>query len=108
MHIAREETKFGLDREELMALLEETGDGASLPNVRIRGLMGMASFTDDGERVRAEFRYLQGIFREARSRFFEGEDSFSVLSMGMSGDYAVALEEGSTMVRIGSLLFGKR
>jgi pyridoxal phosphate enzyme (YggS family) len=109
MHIAREETKFGLDREELTALLDTAVKGdEALKNVRIRGLMGMASFTDDGERVRSEFRHLHGIFKETRSRFFEGQDSFSVLSMGMSGDYAVALEEGSTMVRIGSLLFGAR
>ena len=108
MHIASEETKFGLDREELMGLLEETGAGASLPHVRIRGLMGMASFTDDRARVRSEFSSLRSVFEEARSRFFGADGSFSILSMGMSGDYAVAVEEGGNMVRIGSLLFGAR
>lgn len=109
MHIAREETKFGLDREELTALLDAALKGSeALKNVRIRGLMGMASFTDDRDSVRSEFRHLHDLFREARGRFSEGGDSFSVLSMGMSGDYQVAVEEGSTMVRIGSLLFGAR
>jgi pyridoxal phosphate enzyme (YggS family) len=108
MHIASEETKFGLDREELMGLLAETGAGASLPHVRIRGLMGMASFTDDRARVRSEFSSLRSVFEEARSRFFGADGSFSILSMGMSGDYAVAVEEGGNMARIGSLLFGAR
>ena len=108
MHIASEETKFGLDRTELMALLEEAVNGQPLQNVRIRGLMGMASFTDDRTKVRSEFKTLASVFKEARGRFFEGDDSFSILSMGMSGDYVIAVEEGSSMVRIGSLLFGTR
>jgi pyridoxal phosphate enzyme (YggS family) len=108
IHIASEETKFGLDRTELMAVLEETENVRSLQNVRIRGLMGMSSFTEDKAQVRSEFQALAAIFSEARGRFFEGDASFSVLSMGMSGDYAIAVEEGGNMVRIGSLLFGSR
>lgn len=108
VHIAMEDTKFGLDRDELMELLGEMRNGAPLDHVRIRGLMGMASFTEDRERVRSEFRMLRSVFDEVRSRFFQGDDSFSILSMGMSGDYTVAVEEGSSMVRIGSLLFGAR
>lgn len=110
MHIATEETKFGLDRDELAALLDAAVKGdEALENVRIRGLMGMASFTEDRDRVRAEFRMLADLFKETRSRYFDtGEADFSILSMGMSGDYPIALEEGGTMVRIGSLLFGTR
>jgi uncharacterized pyridoxal phosphate-containing UPF0001 family protein len=103
VHIAREETKFGLDGAELDALMggEEL---AALKNVRVRGLMGMASFSDDRSAVREEFRVLKGYF-DRWSGAFAGEP---VLSMGMSGDYRTAIEEGSTMVRIGSLLFGAR
>jgi pyridoxal phosphate enzyme (YggS family) len=108
VHIASEETKFGLDRDELLALLGEAVNGPSFVNVRIRGLMGMASFTEDRSLVRSEFHSLSVLFKEARSRFFAGDDAFSILSMGMSGDHPLAVAEGSTMVRIGSLLFGAR
>lgn len=103
VHIAREETKFGLDEaglDELTGQLEEE----PLTHARIRGLMGMASFSNDMDLVRSEFRYLAGLFRKCR----EAGKPFTILSMGMSGDYQVALEEGSNMVRIGSLLFGAR
>jgi hypothetical protein len=110
VHIAREETKFGLDPTELadlMSTLHAPGIAPSgvnpFPHVRVRGLMGMASFTEDPAGVRAEFRELKKLF----DQYFAGADA-PILSMGMSADYLIAIEEGSNMVRIGSLLFGKR
>ena len=114
VHIAREETKFGLDPAELAELMRELRtDGAAppingirtspFPHVTVRGLMGMASFTEDPAAVRAEFRELKKLF----DQYFANVDA-SILSMGMSADYQIAIEEGSNMVRIGSLLFGKR
>lgn len=106
VHIAQEETKFGLDKQELEALLKEL-DAAAMKNIRICGLMGMASFTNDMEQVRKEFRMLKEIFETCtllRTPF----SGLPTLSMGMSSDYIVAVEEGSNMVRIGSLLFGER
>jgi len=101
MHIAREETKFGMDRDELSMIQPDKYE-----NVRIRGLMGMASFSDDENLVRNEFRYLRMIFDDlTRVPAYSNMDT---LSMGMSADFKIAIEEGSTMVRIGSLLFGKR
>jgi pyridoxal phosphate enzyme (YggS family) len=106
VYIAREESKFGLDAAELEALLtaEET---ASFKNIRIEGLMGMASFTSDTSAVREEFRTLKGLADRWASHITENIQ-LKTLSFGMSGDYALAIEEGSTMVRIGSLLFGAR
>ncbi len=101
VHIAKEETKFGLHETELETLLKEL-PAAGLKNVRVCGLMGMASFTDDMEAVRREFRNLKDIFDRLRIH----NSQFTILSMGMSGDYLTAVEQGSTMVRIGSLLFG--
>jgi pyridoxal phosphate enzyme (YggS family) len=115
VHIAQEETKFGLDENELETLINTNpGELHELKNVRIVGLMGMASFTDDMEKVRTEFKYLRSIFdKHAKlqtSNFSKGvlSDKLQILSMGMSSDYFVAIEEGSTMVRIGSLIFGAR
>lgn len=103
VHIAQEETKFGLDDKELDdAITSYSAD--QLSNVRIRGLMGMASFSDDQAIVRREFQNLQSLFNKYKSMM----PSFAILSMGMSSDYQLAIEEGSTMVRIGSLLFGVR
>jgi len=102
VHIAREETKFGLDPPGLADLMRELREHP-LPNVRVRGLMGMASNTEDPEAVRAEFGELKRLFDQY---FPDGEAP--ILSMGMSADYQIAIEEGSNMVRIGSLLFGKR
>ncbi len=100
VHIAEEETKFGFDEQELLQLkgMDE------LNNIRIVGLMGMASFSDDEQKVRNEFKQLKAIF----DKFQVLNSQFQTLSMGMSGDYRMAIEEGSTMVRIGSLLFGAR
>ena len=108
MHIAREESKFGLDEAELEALLDATDNGRGLVNARLRGLMGMASLTDDEALVREEFRWLHGLFDRLRTGRLAGIPGFDTLSMGMSGDYRIAVAEGSGMVRIGSLLFGPR
>jgi pyridoxal phosphate enzyme (YggS family) len=104
VHIASEETKFGWDAAELLEAAGNEVFFTQWPNVRIRGLMGMASFSDDPQKVRAEFHSLSELF----VRLSERNKDLSIVSMGMSGDYRLALEEGSTMVRIGSLLFGSR
>lgn len=100
VHIAQEETKFGVDERELAQIMEQVN---AFPHVRIRGLMGMASFTENKEQVRKEFRYLKSFFDN-----YKQTSNWDTLSMGMSGDYQMAVEEGSTLVRIGSLLFGER
>ena len=107
-HIAREETKFGFDENELERLLEGGNTVlGELKQVRIKGLMGMASLTADAERVRSEYKKLKTLFDKYAGKLFPNEES-PILSMGMSNDFRIALEEGSNMVRIGSLLFGKR
>ncbi len=106
-YIAGEETKFGLNLEEAVDILQSP-EFQGLKNTRITGVMGMATFTEDMEQVRGEFRRLKGIFDQLKNRFFAGKDYFREISMGMSGDYKTALEEGSTLVRIGTLLFGER
>jgi pyridoxal phosphate enzyme (YggS family) len=103
VHIAQEESKFGLDETELDDIINSL---ASLTNVRVIGLMGMATFTDNTEQVRSEYRYLKQLYE--RLKALPQCSSFKILSMGMSGDYQIAVEEGSTMVRIGSLIFGER
>ncbi|MCH5598596.1 YggS family pyridoxal phosphate-dependent enzyme [Niabella ginsengisoli] len=104
VHIAKEETKFGLNETELNEILEKAG---ALKNIQIKGLMGMASFSDDEAIVRSEFQQLKAMFdRLGKSQISNLKSE--ILSMGMSGDYKMAIEEGSTMVRIGSLLFGAR
>jgi len=109
VHIAREETKFGLDATELDEILQAVrATPQDFTHIRIRGLMGMASFTEDQEKVREEFKGLKDLFVEHFSRAQASSDQHFVLSMGMSGDYTIAVREGSNMVRIGSLLFGKR
>lgn len=103
VHIAEEATKFGFDADELTALVESDRLTA-LKHVRIRGLMGMATFTDNQEQVGREFRSLKTLFDRVHA-LLPGAD---ILSMGMSGDYPLAIAEGSTMVRIGSRIFGSR
>ena len=107
IHIAREETKFGFSEQEAIEMLNNPSFH-HLKHIRICGLMGMATFTDDMELVRMEFRGLANFFKYARQNYFPDDPSFCELSMGMSDDYPVAIEEGATMVRIGSLIFGKR
>lgn len=101
MHIASEETKFGMDEAELQEAVAQLKD---FPNVRVCGLMGMGSFSDDLDKVRSEFKLLSNLFNKSDI----SHQTSAILSMGMSGDYKIAIEEGSTMVRIGSLLFGAR
>jgi len=105
VHIAKEETKFGFDEKESHELLNT--NFKDYKNVRIQGLMGIASFTDDMEKVRTEFKLLKSLF-DKYSTLTIDNCQLSILSMGMSADYKIAIEERSNMVRIGSLLFGKR
>lgn len=109
IHIAEEETKFGFDATDMayFATFYEA-DKESLSHVRIRGMMGMASFSDNEEKVRSEFKTLKNLYELHKASTFLFESQFDTLSMGMSGDYEIAIAEGATMVRIGSLLFGKR
>lgn len=106
-HIAQEDTKFGLDMEEAKALLE-SDSFKDLKNVNIVGVMGMATFTDDAAQVRNEFKNLKNIFDTLKENYFADKDSFKEISMGMSDDYPIAIEEGATMVRVGSKIFGAR
>ncbi|MDT4850478.1 Pyridoxal phosphate homeostasis protein [compost metagenome] len=109
VHIAQEETKFGFDETDLSRFSDYFDtEKINLSHVRIRGLMGMASFSEDTALVRAEFGQLKQIFEIMKGSAFLGQSTFDTLSMGMSGDYMVAISEGATMVRIGSLLFGRR
>lgn len=106
-HIAEEETKFGLDLEEARALL--LSDAYSeMKHIRIVGVMGMATYTDDAHKIRREFHHLKKTFDEIKNHFFKSDNLFKEISMGMSGDYQIAIEEGSTMIRIGTALFGDR
>lgn len=107
IHIAQEDTKYGLTIEECRELLA-TEPWRELTNVRIVGLMAMGSNTDDMELVRGEFRQMKQLFDELRDTYFADEPSFSQLSEGMTDDYPIAIEEGSTIVRIGSMIFGDR
>lgn len=106
MHIAQEETKFGMDENEVK---EITGSKEleALKGIRVVGMMGMASFTEDATKVRNEFRYLKALL-DKHAGIVLHNFHLRILSMGMSGDYKIAIEEGSNMVRIGSLLFGER
>lgn len=106
-HIAQEETKFGLDLEEARMMLESESY-KNLNNVNICGVMGMATFTDDAAQVRNEFKSLKNIFETLKENYFVGNESFKEISMGMSDDYLIAIEEGATMVRVGSKIFGAR
>lgn len=107
MHIAQEETKHGLDENELRATVANW-DATRWPNLELKGFMGMASLTDDGAQVQREFARLGNVFREIRNGGTIDTAAFQELSMGMSDDAELAITEGSTMVRIGTALFGKR
>lgn len=106
-HIAEEETKFGLSLEEAEEMLE-SDEFAQLENVRICGVMGMATYTVDETQIRKEFASLKHHFDHLKTAYFSGNAAFKDISMGMSGDYRIAVEEGCTMVRIGSTIFGER
>ena len=106
-HVAKEETKFGLSKEEAIVMLAKEKI-AILDHVKICGVMGMASFTEDMQVVRQEFSHLKSIFDFLKTGYFIGNSDFNIISMGMSGDYVEAIDAGSTMVRIGNAIFGHR
>lgn len=103
IHIAKEDSKFGLDESELNKLIDSE-EFKGMKNIKIEGLMGMATFTSDEKQVRKEFAHLKTIFENLKQKL----PGISILSMGMSGDFGIAIEEGSTMVRVGSSIFGVR
>ncbi|HDZ06248.1 hypothetical protein LCGC14_0147720 [marine sediment metagenome] len=103
VHIAEEDTKFGFNEEELLELVS-TKEFKTYKHIKIVGLMGMATFTDNMDQVRREFKNLKDLYTKLKNNYTD----FNILSMGMSGDYNIAIEEGSTMVRIGSSIFGSR
>ncbi|MEY3399480.1 MAG: hypothetical protein RL220_2074, partial [Bacteroidota bacterium] len=107
MHIAREESKFGFDVNEVEEMMKDL-TGNHWPNVNIRGVMGMSSLTAETDVVREEFAQLRRIFLHLKDKCFPQEKGFDQISMGMSGDWKIAIEEGSTLVRIGSSIFGAR
>ncbi|MDO8927678.1 MAG: YggS family pyridoxal phosphate-dependent enzyme [Bacteroidota bacterium] len=106
-HIAEEESKFGLSMQEATEMLNST-EYKVLGNVKISGVMGMATYTDDENQIRKEFTNLKKHFEKLKLEFFTANFDFKEISMGMSGDYLIAIAEGSTMVRIGSTIFGER
>jgi pyridoxal phosphate enzyme (YggS family) len=106
-HIATEETKFGFSIDEVLEMMKSE-EVSQLKSVNICGVMGMATFTEDNDLVRNEFRSLAGYYRLLKESFFANSPAFREISMGMSGDFMIAVGEGSTMVRIGSLVFGAR
>jgi PLP dependent protein len=107
IHIAKEETKFGFSMDEINEMVGSE-DFRKLNSLIICGVMGMATFTENTEIIRKEFRYLAGCFNELQKSYFADKPGFKEISMGMSGDFKIAIEEGSTIVRIGSLIFGER
>lgn len=107
MDISHEESKFGLSMEELVSILS-SDEYKQMENIRICGLMGIGSITEDKEQTRKEFRTLKEMFLEIKQKFFSNSEYFSQISMGMSSDYDLAIQEGCTMVRIGSNIFGAR
>ncbi len=106
-HIAQEETKFGFDWDEILALLKSESY-QNLSSIDIKGVMGMASFTENKDQIRKEFSALKTIFDNLKQHYFMNHEAFKIISMGMSNDYKIAIEEGSNMVRIGSSIFGSR
>ena len=106
-HIAAEESKFGLNPENAESILQSE-EYKQLKNIRICGVMGMATYTDDKEQIHREFHHLHNIFDMLKGKYFKEAAYFKEISMGMSGDYPIAIEEGATMVRVGSKIFGAR
>ena len=107
IHVAQEETKFGFSPEECREMLEG-GEWKQLTHVRICGMMGMASNTEDTEQIKSEFRLLNSLFQEFKATWFADSEAFTELSMGMSHDYHEAIASGSTLIRVGSKIFGER
>ena len=106
-HIAQEDTKFGLSLEEAKAFLAGP-EFSLLDHVRICGVMGMATFTENTTQIRKEFQSLHAIYQQLKSNYFSSNAEFKEISMGMSDDYPIAMEEGSTLIRVGSKIFGRR
>lgn len=107
IHIAKEDTKFGFSEEEIIEMLNAEV-WKSFKNIKICGLMGMATFTDDKKQVKQEFHGLHQLFGKIKNEFFASDCDFKEISMGMSDDFHQAIDAGSTMVRVGSLIFGSR
>ena len=107
IHIAQEENKFGFTPDECMAMMDD-GIWRTLTHVQIAGLMGMATYTDNHEQIKREFSTLTSLFHKLKETHFKDEPAFRELSMGMSGDYPLAISQGSTLIRIGSRIFGAR
>lgn len=107
MYIAEEESKFGLDFDEVLELLDSK-EFNELENIQICGVMGMATYTENENQIRKEFKQLHNHFEKIKAKYFNQDQNFKEISMGMSGDYKIAVEEGSTMVRIGTMIFGER
>lgn len=108
LHVAIEETKFGFNESELIATIGQLQAQERLDHIQICGIMAMASFSSNTDQVRAEFNHAHRVYEKLKHQFFAEDPGFGVLSMGMSGDYRVAIAEGSTMIRVGSMLFGAR
>jgi hypothetical protein len=107
IHIAKEETKFGFSPEEVSGMMDSE-EYRLLRSVKLCGVMGMATYTGNEDQIRNEFRFLKECFKNLKRRYFSEDAGFAEISMGMSGDYKIAIEEGSTILRIGSLIFGER
>ncbi len=107
LHIASEETKFGFSPDEIFEILESR-EYAEIENVRMIGVMGMATLTNDEKIISKEFKELYSSYQDLKSRYFQNDESFKEISMGMSGDFEIAIKEGSSMIRIGSAIFGER
>ena len=107
IHVAQEQTKFGLTFQECLDLLEE-GSWRQLTHIRIDGIMGIATHTEDTSLIRKEFQFLNNLFKQVKETYFLNDDNFSYKSWGMSDDYQLALQENSNTIRIGSAIFGNR
>ncbi len=107
LHVADEETKSGFSPDECRRFLAE-GNWRDCSHVQLAGVMGMATYTDDLEQVRSEFRLIKSLFDEFKQQYFADDENFKEVSMGMSGDYGIAIEEGATIIRVGTLIFGER
>lgn len=107
IHVAQEQTKFGLTFQECLDLLEE-GSWRQLTHIRIDGIMGIATHTEDTSLIRKEFQFLNNLFKQVKETYFLNDDNFSYKSWGMSDDYQLALQENSNIIRIGSAIFGNR
>lgn len=107
MKIAKEESKFGMTPEQVKQILG-SAEYQAFRNIRLMGLMGMATFTEDEKMIKSEFQFLHSCFDEIKNSYFNGVNYFSEISMGMSDDYVIAIEEGATMIRVGSKIFGNR